>query len=169
MSKILLLLLAALALGSAFPASAQTAANRLDHAFLVSGDPGIGVLWRHSDPMDWGVSVGARYDSRDGDALTSGFLAFVLKRYMDPDGRFGPYWHLRLGPRWDRYSDTYTRWGLGAELGLGLEWFAVERVSIGAHAGIGLSWLRFGQDHGDRDTMWSFVADTSPLRIAFWF
>jgi hypothetical protein len=62
---------------------------------------------------------------------------------------------------------------LGAELGLGVDWFPVQRVSIGGHAAIGANWSRTqyetdGAEHPEQKTS-SIGTFSSGVRVHFYF
>jgi hypothetical protein len=131
---------------SATAASAQDAAARAAHTFVVSGAPGLGLFWRGSDATDVGIFLNGSATSQKNQDSRSISIEPTVRHYWRPEARLTPYTHLALAGTWTRRKvenprnfatvTTETRTlGLGIEAALGLEWFPIERVSVGGHAG----------------------------------
>jgi hypothetical protein len=140
---------------SATAASAQNAAARAAHTFVVSGAPGLGLFWRGSDATDVGIFLNGSATSQENQDSRSISVEPTVRHYWRPEARLTPYTHLALVGTWTRRKvenptsfatmTTEARTlALGIEAALGLEWFPIERVSVGGHAGLRVSqgWVR---------------------------
>lgn len=147
------LLLALAILTSAPSASAQNAAARADHTFVVSGAPGVGLFWRHSRATDLGIFVSGSVLSRDDRSAANLDVRPTLRRYWATTERLTPYTDVavigslvrqRIDSQGLGGSIKDRTLGLGLEAALGVEWFPIERVSVGGHAGLRVDhqWIR---------------------------
>ncbi len=104
-----------------------------------------------STSLGLGLRVGARTDLvleggvrilDDGDTYTRGvFVRPAVKRYWgSTDERLAPYLTLGLRADWSRLRSSgalrANNRRLGGLIGVGLDWFPVQRVSVGGHIGL---------------------------------
>lgn len=121
---------------------------------LPSGGGGsLGIWWHRaggrSRALELGLDTGAALDvGGDVDRYslqTNASLGLAFKRYGTAVGPVSPHLYAGTGIRghWrnqgvdDPGRSAYSWWGGGAygRLGLGVDWFPLERVSIGGHTG----------------------------------
>jgi len=162
-SRTILAAAAALAV-TATAAHAQDTAQAAPRVNSISiglgSTPTIGFWHRLSPRAELGVEVGARYvnaglDDSDQDSHASDItVGPALKLYGRADGPVRPYTYAQVSAGYASGTSTSIdplggafeikshEWDFGAGVGLGLEWFPIERVSLGGHAGILGQWVR---------------------------
>lgn len=117
------------------------------------GGGGLGIWWhragRRSRALELDLDTGASLDvggEVDRYSLqTTASLGLAFKRYGAAVGSVSPHLYGGTGIRghWrnqganDPSRAAYSLWGAGAytRLGLGVDWFPLERISVGGHTG----------------------------------
>lgn len=161
-----------------------------------SGDPaaressvGFGVWWQQSEmralalELDAGVHLSRHTGSaaleRTGTA-TSVAVGPALKWYRPAAGPVSPYLYaaLRLGTSWNgRRSGTSqppaSSWAFHAagRLGLGVDWFPLDRISVGGFTGgrLGYGYTGSGQVRHRRGQSLGLDLFTSGLKLHIYF
>ncbi len=156
----------------------------------VGAGSGIEVgLWRRVSPRaSVGLEVSAfsrssEYQFPDsGDELENEerlvTVGPALKVYTGPGGAFLPYGYasafLQFGST--RYQPLVGEAqeadlsGFGGQVGLGVDWFPVQRVSIGGHVGVeGFSSSREEDDSDVREDVTRFGTFNSGIRVQLYF
>ena len=145
----------------------------------------VGVWQRLSPRVSLGVQVSA-YTSRseiesdvfDRDARqTSVSVGPALKVYGGPGGAFLPYGFasafLEFGGSREEIAGAGENEeeldGLGAELGVGIDWFPVRRLSIGGHVGVEANRQSRSTDDDDVDRFTVFNTVSSGIRVQLYF
>lgn len=117
----------------------------------------VGVSWSYADST-------LDADASNPTSLQNHSLYLLLrptiKHYRPLHDRVAPFMYGRveaifLGRKWD--SDPPTQYGgssgsVGLSLGLGVEWFPFQRISLGGQTG-----LRLGYRYGKYDTRGNFI------------
>jgi hypothetical protein len=148
------------AAGTARAQDTASVAGKHDNAIAlgVGPTPSIGLWHRLTPNLELGVEVtgqhnGASDDNDQGFRLNQLSLQPAVKAYLGPAAPVRPYAYAEAGITFakSRYNVTLQTGpaiaemrdrGLGAGVGLGVEWAAFDRVSIGGHAGVQGTWLR---------------------------
>jgi hypothetical protein len=179
-SAFVVLLIALLTL-TPTPTSAQDAGSRAGHSFMITGAPGVGMFWRHSPATDLGLFVNAHVQGGDDSDLQAISILPTLVRFHALSDRFSPYTTFALGVTFDRRSldlgtevRTSKSYGPTAQVGLGLEWFPLERISVGGHAGLRAVYSRATQSETEfseeaSEDRWSLGTFTSALQARIHF
>lgn len=116
-----------------------------------------------STSLGFGLRAGARTDVLleggvrildDGETYTRGvFVRPAVKRYWSStDGTLAPYLTLGLRADWSRLRSggalRRNSRRLGGLIGVGLDWFPVQRVSFGGHVGLEILAVRLESPTG---------------------
>lgn len=193
-----------LALGAALAPLAPAAAqewrpDRGDRslAFTVPGGSrsALALWWHRSSARAAGLELGLHTNGQlylggsnpDEYRLQSRLdVGAVFKRYGEPVGPVSPYLHTGFGVSavWrnqgidEPVGESATEWGAGVygRLGLGVDWFPLERVSLGGFTGGALHYTfldpadRFGgsTDRAQRHSL-AFALFTSGLALHIYF
>lgn len=134
---------------AAAPLAAQDAPRATSVSLNLGGGTAIG-LWRDVSPrVRAGVEVGtdvSRLGSDEGeDELANMLVRGSLKIFSGADGALHPYtlvgvYAEQFGQRQSStdpaFENEYRRREVGAQVGLGLEWRPLTRVTVGGHVGI---------------------------------
>lgn len=179
-----------LATGAAAQEAAREETNGLERpgtSIEVGAGAGalVGVWQRVSPRVSLGVQVSA-YTSRselesdviDRDARQSGVsVGPALKVYGGPGGAFLPYGFasafLEFGESREEINGGGEREedldGVGGELGVGIDWFPVRRVSIGGHVGVEAHRQSRPSDDDDVNRFTIFNTVSSGIRVQLYF
>jgi hypothetical protein len=176
----ILILAGALLLAPATPLAAQTitshpASERGEHSLALSlnGTSQIGYWTRQSDRTDLGFEVGANGLFSDSNSHVSLTVTPAIKRYHSSAGPLAPYTYIGIPLYYTRstadnvdFPDTkFNSYGLGGIVGIGLDWFPLQHVSIGGHAGLRANFF----DQTDGDAAFSIGTFTSGIRAQLYF
>jgi hypothetical protein len=154
----------------------------------AGGDYVVGVWRRLSPRTSLGLEVGAysrsydyRFDDPEGEREIDERLVTVgpaLKVYTGPGGAFLPYGYASAFAQFGstRYQPVEGEaqetdlCGFGGQLGLGVDWFPVQRVSIGGHVGVeGFSSSREGASFNGEEEFTGFGTFNSGIRVQLYF
>lgn len=142
-----LLVTAALAalLAVPVPTTAQagpTAATRARHSIVLGGGSGSTVAYwsRVGARTDLGLEGTISFDHDDDADFRTLAVGPVLQRYLTADSRFAPYFVIGATAAWSRRKTTglaaFSDRSLGGFVGVGLDWYIVDRVSLGGYVGL---------------------------------
>ncbi len=183
-----------LATGSAAAQSADTAtaAEPRSNSFSlgIGYSPRVGVWHRFSPRVQAGVEVVGRREASgddDGHGFTSTQvgIAPAIKLYASTNAPLLPYVYgeasvsfgsartVADGPPGEELISEQNVRTLGVVIGLGMDWFPVERVSVGGHAGLEAQWRRYEYESGATEfppqTGSTIGTFNSGLRVHFYF
>jgi hypothetical protein len=126
--------------------SGQTAESRRPFSLLISSQTAIGLAWGMDGATDIGLVANAT--AVDDENFQTSWMSIqpTVKHYLAEAERWSPYALLGVGWTWRSteyetlaFHEESAR-GITIDVGVGLEWFALERLSVGAHAGLGGSY-----------------------------
>lgn len=154
----------------------------------ATGGYQVGVWRRLSPRTSVGLEVSAfsrssefEFPNSEGEQENEDRLVTVgpaLKVYTGPGGAFLPYGYasafLQLGSTRYRPLNGETQEadlsGFGGQVGVGVDWFPVQRVSIGGHVGVeGFSSSRENVGGGVGEEATGFNTLNSGIRVQFYF
>lgn len=135
-------------------------------SFGLGAQPSIGLWRRVSHGVELGVEVMGQHQAGetilDQEFRTNTIrVQPAIKLYSRGIGPVLPYVYGAVGVTFastrneliDTGGDTHVieshDHGLGGGLGVGLQWFPIERVSIGGHAGVQGDWFRSRSEFDD--------------------
>jgi hypothetical protein len=134
----------------------------------------VGVSWSYADSTD-------NADNPDPTTLQRHYLSLQLrptiKHYRPLHDRIAPFTYGQVSAGFRGYkqdSDPYTQRGgssgnIGLALGLGVEWFPFQRISLGGQTGLSLGY-RYGQYdtrgyNNNSSRNWSLYLRTSQSEV----
>ncbi len=107
----------------------------------VGTNTSIGYSRRVAERTDIGIEVGVRISDDDDTHSRSISLRPGLKRYLSSaESDLAPYILLGVSALWSRLDSSgaldLSARELGGFVGVGIDWFPVQRVSVGGHLGV---------------------------------
>lgn len=142
--------------GAAHAQDAADSAGTHDNALSLGFGNGsaIGLWHRFSPRLQLGLEVAADRNTTqipgsgsDPERQTTLSIQPAVKLYGANLGPLRPYGYAALRAQWATHdfngdANHFTTHGFGGGVGIGIDWFPVERVSIGGHAGVNALWSR---------------------------
>jgi len=177
-----------LASGAAAQDSDGLERPRTSIAVGATGDYGVGVWQRLSPRASLGLELAAYSRSGEYGFPNTGqeqesrerliTVGPALKVYSGPGGAFLPYGYASVFAQFGsaRYrplegeAQESDLSGFGGQLGVGVDWFPVQRVSIGGHVGVeGSSITREGVSFTAEEDVTGFSTFNSGIRVHLYF
>ena len=170
---LLLLLPAAARAQSVLPDPGDRA---LSFSLPSGGGYGFGLRWMRSDGRSLGLDVTPSLDWRrnetDDESETTWALSIrpELRLYRgDAAGPVVPFAQYRLSVGYSSHTQDRYGFGVGADVGIGVEWFPLEAMSVSGSTGLGLDYSRQGGGASPTTENVTLQSFRSELRIALWY